>query len=220
MRRAYGLLLWVLLLLVLWVKWAEAACPPTRSNSYVAGTVIEPSPVNSDFNTLYETFQNGIGTDCLSDNAVTSAKIATGGVTSADILDGTITTADLAFTPSGQVLPAGAVFMMLSGSCPAWTTDVSATYANLFMRISPTAAFQAGSDTHTHTGPSHSHTVPASSAVWGQTIGGVNGMLATWDASTTSRANTDAATSSSGTADTGSSSNVPAYVSAKLCQVN
>ena len=66
----------------------------------------------------------------------------------------------------GVVLPTGAVFFMLTGSCPAGTTDVTATYSNRFIRINATQGTQAGADTHTHTagtlaGPSHTHTGPS-----------------------------------------------------------
>lgn len=221
MRRAYGLLIYLLGALFLWVNLAQAACPPTRDNTYIAGTVISPTEVMANENNLYQALQDGIGTDCIADSAVTTAKIATGAVTSADILDGTITSADLAFSVANQILPTGAVFFLFTGSCPSWATDVSATYANKFIRVAPTALATGGASTHTHTGPSHSHTVPASSAVWTQiSRSGFNNYLATTAADTTSGTSADPATSSSGTGTTSSGDSNPEYVTAKLCQVN
>ncbi len=102
-------------------------------------------------------------------------------------------------------------------------TNVTSTYTGKFMRIGGTPLTTGGADTHTHgagsyAGPSHSHTVPASSAVWG-TGAKTDGKLTTAQDGGNS-ANTDASTSSSGTgAVTGTSAsgdNVPAYVSTVL----
>ena len=209
------------LLLVLVVAtpcWA--ACPPTRDNNYIAGTVISPTEVMANENNLYQALQDGLATDCIADNAITTAKLATGSVTSADILDGTITSADLAFSVANQILPSGALFFMISGSCPSWSTDVSATYAAMFPRIAVTPGGTGGSSTHTHTGPSHSHTVPASSAVWTQiSRSGFNNYLATTAADSTSGTSADPATSSSGTGTTGATSHDPLFVDVKACRV-
>ena len=104
-------------------------------------------------------------------------------------------------------------------------TNVTATYTGRFMRIGGTPLSTGGSDTHTHAagsyaGPSHAHTVPASSAVWGQ--GSATGGKLTTGQDGGNSANTDASTSSSGTgAVTGTSAsgdNVPAYVNTVLWQ--
>ena len=59
-------------------------------------------------------------------------------------------------------LPSGAVFFMLTGSCPAGTTDVTSTYSDKFLRINATQGSTGGSDTVTITEanlPSHTHAV-------------------------------------------------------------
>src|SRR3990167_2292282 len=214
--------------ILLFAESVYAACP-SRTSTYVAGTVISPTQVMGNEDVLFEGLQDGLDTDCIADNAITTAKIAVGGVTSNDILDGTITTADLAFSiTQGNILPAGAVFFMVTGNCPAWTSDVSTTYANLFVRINATQGTLAGSDTHTHTagtyvGPSHTHSVPYSG--WtGQNINGANGQIVGWTISTLAAFTADNATGSGGsgaaTGTSGSSSNVPSFVSMRSCRVD
>ena len=51
-------------------------------------------------------------------------------------------------------LPSGAAFFMLSGSCPAGTTDITATYSGDFIKINATQGTQAGP---VLTGTSDSH---------------------------------------------------------------
>src|SRR3990167_8027314 len=63
---------------------------------------------------------------------------------------------------SSVTLPTGAAFFMITGSCPAGTTDSTSTYSDKFMRINATGGSTGGADTHTHAagsyvGPSHSH---------------------------------------------------------------
>ena len=180
--------------------------------------------------TIYEYLQDGV--DTYAANSITTNAIAVGAVTSADILDGTITTTDLAFAINpGNTLPAGAIFFMVTGSCPSWTTDVSTTYANLFVRINATQGSLGGSNTHTHgvgsyLGTSHTHTVPIDG--WGsQDPGAGSGrMVTTTEASGASNdtATTSQATSSSGsgaiTGTSASGDNLPAFVTMKACQVS
>lgn len=210
------------------VTTVYAACP-SRDNTYIAGTVIQPADVMANENNIFQGMQNGLETDCIANSAITTEKIAVGGVTSSDILDGTITTADLAFSiTQGNILPAGAVFFMVTGSCPAWTTDVSTTYSNLFVRINATQGTLAGSNTHTHTagtyiGPSHTHSVPYSG--WtGQNISGALGQIVGWTISTLAAFTADNTTGSGGggaiTGTSASESNVSAHVTMKACQVS
>ena len=204
-----------------------AACP-VRDNTYIAGTVIQPADVLANENALFTGIQNGLETNCIADNAITTNKIATGAVTSLDILDGTITTADLAFSVSNQILPSGAIFFMLTGSCPSWTTDISATYEGYFVRASATAGTSGGANTHTHTGgsfagPAHTHSITdvvqtrgwnATSALSSYpTAGAVD--AAEFQGVVAASGGTGAVT---GTSD--SSSNLPVFISAKLCRVN
>jgi hypothetical protein len=104
-------------------------------------------------------------------------------------------------------------------------TNVSSTYSNKFMRINATPLTTGGADTHTHgagsyAGPSHTHTVPASSTGWGAGSA-TSGKLTTGQDGGTS-ATTDRDTSASGTgAVTGTSAsgdNVPAYVQVVIFQ--
>jgi len=63
---------------------------------------------------------------------------------------------------AGLALPSGAVFFMLTGSCPSGTTDVTSTYSDKFLRINATQGSTGGSDTVTITEanlPSHTHAV-------------------------------------------------------------
>ncbi|RLC88230.1 MAG: hypothetical protein DRJ03_03535 [Chloroflexi bacterium] len=110
-------------------------------------------------------------------------------------------------------------------------TNVTATYADKFMRFDATPLGTGGADahthtgpSHTHTGPSHTHTVPANSAVWGTTTATAGKLTTGQDGGNS--ASTAAATSASGTGNTGasgtgntgSSSNVPAYIEVAVFQ--
>jgi len=57
---------------------------------------------------------------------------------------------------SGVVLPSGAVFYMITGSCPTGTTDVTATYSNKYVKINATQGTSSGT---VLTGTSGSHTL-------------------------------------------------------------
>jgi len=225
-------ILWMFssLLLGYWLSpLADAACP-VRVSTYIGGTVSEPDQVMSNEDALFEGIQDGLETDCIANNAITTAKIATGGVTSSDILDGTVTTTDLAFAINpGNTLPAGAVFFMVTGSCPAWTTDVSATYSNLFLRINATQGTLGGSDTHTHAvgsfvGSAHTHSIsdPTTARAWSAAAGSTTTSDATGAASVTDAASWTAE-SGGGGAVTGTSASatlIPSFVTMKACQVS
>jgi len=205
---------------------------PVRDNTYITGTEIEPDDVLDNENAIYEYLQDGV--DTYAANSITTTAIATGAVTSNDILDGTITTADLSFSiTSGTLLPSGAVYFLLTGSCPSGTTDISATYEGDFLRVSATQLTTGGDTTHTHgvgsfvTGSTHTHTIPRDG--WGATDVGTSGRLATAEDSgagnalaTATADNTSGASGGSvavsGTSATGSS--LPPFTSAKLCRVN
>lgn len=210
---------------------AESACP-SRDNSYIAGTTIEPADVMANEDALFEGIQNGLATDCIANNAITTDKIATSGVTTSDILNGTILAEDLAFSVSGTTLPAGAAFFMLTGSCPSWTTDVTATYTNRFLRVNATGSTTGGTDTHNHTagtyvGVSHTHSVTDPATGWSSTAdtavtgkkagsGGGNAYEIPSDRTlTTTSGGSGAITGTSATSD-----NIPAFVTGKLCRVN
>ena len=218
MRQALGLLV---------VAFCCMGAAPSRDNTYVAGTVISPDDVMDNEDAMFEYLQNGV--DTYAANSITTTPLATGSVTSADILDGTITTTDLAFAISpGNTLPTGAVFFMRTGSCPSWTTNVSATYSNLFPRINATAGSQSGTDTHTHAvgsyvGSAHTHSSPYSGWSTSDATAGAD-KLTTGKAETERVITTDNTTGSGGggaiTGTSASGSNVPAFVTLIMCQVN
>lgn len=215
-----------------WVSTLAYAAPPVRDNTYVAGTTIVPNDVMDNEDPVLEYLQDGV--DTYAPNSITTAAIATGGVTSDDILDGTVTTIDLAFAINpGNTLPAGAIFFMITGNCPSWTTDVTATYSNLFIRVNATGGTTGGgASTHTHgsgsyAGTSHTHTIPTtgytptgstgSIGIQSDTGGGdYNASRGVSESTLTS--NSSGSGAISGTSASGDS--VPAYVTAKLCQVN
>ena len=94
-------------------------------------------------------------------------------------------------------------------------TNVSATYANKFIRIAASGLSTGGADTHTHAGGSlafaHTHTLTTSLAYAGTTSINVN--LAQQDTYTT---NSQSASTTTGT--TASGDNVPAYVTTVIFQ--
>ena len=133
---------------------------------------------------------------------------------------------------SGIRLPSGAIFYMITGSCPTGSTDVTTTYSDKFLRVGSSQGTTGGANTHTHAagtyaGPSHTHTfTPAwASAAAGRepeelVVGrtGVNPIANAYRPSgnkTTLAGGTGTITGTSASGD-----NVPAYCYAVLCQVN
>lgn len=105
---------------------------------------------------------------------------------------------------AGIMMPSGAVFFMITGSCPTGSTDVSATYTDKFLMVNATAGSTGGSATH-------SHDVPYDSWATGGSYSG-NGYVVVGGASTNNSANADEATDSA--------SSLPPYITAKLCKVS
>lgn len=197
------------------------AAPPTRAYTYVSNTTIDPAQNNTNENALYSYLQ--VGVDTYAAGSITGAAISS----SASIpyvslsLANSIVNADISSSAaisqskieSGKgILPSGAVYFMISGSCPTGTTDVSATYSNLFVRINATAGSTGGADTHTHTAGSYavSGTTGGPSATGGAGGSGASGVTQTHTH--------DFSTSVTGTSASGN--NVPAYVTMKACSVN
>lgn len=208
-------------LLLLLMPLAEAAAP-VRQNTYVEGTDIEPDSVMDNEDAIFEYLQNG--TDTIRAGAVTTATIQDSAVTSAKIADGTITTSDLAFTiAGGALLPSGAVYFMLSGNCPSGTTDVSATYANRFLRVSASnPSTLGGADTHTHTAGTYaapSHTHAGTTAIETQPAADGSGGSLGADDDHTHPFTTDAGGSGAITGTSASGDNIPAFAYGRLCQV-
>lgn len=133
---------------------------------------------------------------------------------------------------SGVILPTGAIFFMITGSCPPGTTNVSATYSNRFIRINATAGTTGGADTdsitltsnelpaHTHSTPAHSHTFSGNSDFTNTGTG----QYARGDDNNAGApsTNTDGAgtSGSSGSGNAFSVDTVPSFVTAILCQVD
>jgi len=187
----------------------------------------------SNEDNIFEYLQDGV--DTIASGAVESADIQNNAVTSAKILDGTITTDDLSFSiTSGTLLPSGAVYFMLTGSCPAGTTDISVTYSNYFIRVNASQSITGGDTTHTHgvgsyttTSGGHTHTIPRDG--WGATDVGSSGRIATAENSDAGNAlATATADNTSGTGGgsvavsgtSASASSLPTFITMKLCQVN
>ena len=201
----------------------DAAIPGSKLDLSVPGAIGGITPAAGAFTTLSAT-------------TLSATTITFEGAT-ADDYETTIAitdpTADRTLTvpnASSVTLPSGAVFFMITGSCPAGTTDVSATYSNKFIRVNSTAASTGGSDTHAHgvgsfASQNHTHTVPANSQVWGESIEspGSMGKLVVGADGWHMAANAPATSSSGAAAITGTSGsgdNVPAFVTCKMCQVD
>ena len=128
-------------------------------------------------------------------------------------------------------LPSGAVFFMITGSCSAGTTDVTATYLNKFVRINATQGSTGGADTHTHAvgsyaSTNHTHTLDVGNK-GGDVSDGVqsDGTYMWNEGSDTYYANTVKITTVPGgaaaiTGTSASGDNVPAYVTMKCCLVD
>lgn len=200
------------------------AAAPARQNSYVPNTVIASADVTANENAIFNYLQAGV--DTYADSSIFNADISASANIQSDKLNltsvsqnitntGTInnTGAITATSFSGKgALPSGAIFFLISGSCPSWSTDVSSTYSNKFVRINATAASTGGSDTHTHTAGSY-----AVSGTTGTTsdTGGAGGS----GASGVQQYHTHAFSANvSGASSSGD--NVPSYVTLIMCQVN
>ena len=143
----------ILFFILILMTTAVQAAPPTRSYTYVPNTTIDPNQNNTNENSLYSYLQTGV--DTYADGSITGADISPvasipystlslgGSIINADI------SASAAISPSKiaggyGVLPSGAIYFMLTGACPTGTTDVSATYANKFIKINATQGTSSG----------------------------------------------------------------------------
>lgn len=68
----------------------------SKPNTFSANTVISPSEVNSNFDTIYTEFNGNISAANLATSAVSTAKVADSAVTTAKINDLAVTTAKIA----------------------------------------------------------------------------------------------------------------------------
>ncbi len=120
---------------------------------------------------------------------------------------------------------AGDMLLTSRATTPDGFSDVSATYADKFIRISSTALTAAGSDTHDHGAVTGSHTLtvaemPAHTHESGLFSGsGVNSGGGASGATTP--INTESAGGGGGHTHTiTSANNVPAYITLRMCQKN
>lgn len=226
--------------------------PPTRTYTYSTGEVIDATKVTTNEDNLYNYLAGGV--DTFKDGSIVSADIQDGTIANADIATSAeiadsklanITTAGkvngtaitgLGSIPSGAgtipaanlggvTLPSGAVFFMISGSCPSGTTDVTATYADRMIIANATQNATGGSATHLHTGPSHTHSVTVPYNGYSTSAGVPAGNLASRptqdpDSSTGVSSDRSLTSGSGGTGNTGSTSSYAPYITCKMCRVN
>jgi len=138
------------LLILMLIPTVCFAAAPSRVNTYTPNNVISSSDVTENENAIFNYLQAGV--DSFADSSIYNADIAASANIQSDKLNltsiaqnisnsGTITATSFS---GGGALPAGAIFFMASGSCPSWTTDVSATYANKFVKINSTQLTSSG----------------------------------------------------------------------------
>lgn len=220
----------LLVLILLLIVTNVQAAPPTRAYTYVSNTTIDPAQNNANENALYSYLQ--VGVDTYAAGSITGAAISG----SASIpygslsLSNSIVPSDIA--AGAVMLPTGAIFFMLSGSCPTNTTDVSVTYNNKFVKINATAGTSSGviltgtTDSTTLTAaqsglPAHTHTAALnnSNGSPGDT-GFRNAPLGGGDTGTT--ASTGGTSASQGHTHTLSTATTlePSSITAKVCMVN
>lgn len=220
-----------LIFLLLLIPSVAFATPPTRQFNYVPNATIDPNQNNTNENALYSYLQTGV--DTYTPGSISAASInANASISYSQLsLTGSIQKSDLASSVQ-FVLPSGAIFYMLTGSCPSGTTDVSATYANKFIKVNSTQGTSSGviltgtTDSHilgiTEI-PSHSHTIPVQNNITpgaGQKIPSYSPNNVASDSNATS--NTGSAGGGLGHTHTisGATTLEPSSITAKLCQVN
>lgn len=147
----------LLSLILAFYSFNAYAAAPSRPFNYVSNNTIDPVQNNTNENTLYTYLQTGVdtyadgsivGDDISASAAIPYSKLAlTGSIGPSDISSGSF------------LLPSGAVFFMITGSCPTGTTDVSGTYSNKYVKINATAGTSSGV-VLTGTTDSHVLTVP------------------------------------------------------------
>ncbi len=132
----------ILILITLLLSTNVFAAAPTRPYTYVSNTTIDPTQNNANENALYSYLQTGVDTYAV--GSITGAAISA----SASIpyvslsLASSIKPSDIA--AGAVLLPTGAAFFMLTGSCPSGTTDITATYSNKFVKINATQGTSSG----------------------------------------------------------------------------
>lgn len=132
-------------------------------------------------------------------------------------------------TNPGFALPSGAVFFMITGSCPTGTTDVTTTYSNKFIKINATQGTSSGtvltgtSDSHTLTTtemPAHTHTTDSYCSTI-SIIAGTSNVQGTGDTASFSMPTTSTGSGGGHTHTLSSATTLePSSITCKMCQVN
>ena len=202
-----------------------------------ANTLITAAGFNTNYAEIEAIVNGDIDATNIEDDAVTAAKLASD-VVRADYglvqhTDGSlyVETYGLINVGANGVAWGRAGDMLLSSSVttPDGFTDVSATYADKFIRVSATALSTGGANTHTHTATTDSHTLttaemPAHThSFYAHPGTGLTCTVRTGDAgSGNSGANDTSSTGGGGghthTVTTAAGDNVPAYFTLKMYQ--
>lgn len=129
----------------------SAAITASKIDFSVMSAVGATTPAGATFTTLSTNGDTTIG-DAAADTLTVKANTIKFGGATADSIYTTLTVTDPTVTSktvtipnaNSVTLPSGAAFYMLTGSCPPGTTDVSATYANKYLKVNSTAGTSAG----------------------------------------------------------------------------
>lgn len=140
------------LILILFSTNLNAAAP-TRAYTYVSNTTIDPAKNNTNENALYSYLQ--VGVDTYAASSITGAAVSSAAaipyvslslansIVNADVSSSAAIAASK-IASGGGVLPSGAIYFMITGACPTGTSDVSATYANKYIKINATPGTSSG----------------------------------------------------------------------------
>ena len=202
-----------------------------------ANTLITAAGFNTNYDQIEAIVNGDIDATNIEDDAVTAAKLASDVVranygllqhTDGSLYVDVYGVMQNAGTNGVEWGRAGDMLLSSNATTPDGFTDVSATYADKFIRISATALTAAGADTHTHTFTSDSHTLttaemPAHTHTFTTYSGEANqsgacGGLVSNPISTGTTASAGSGGGHTHTGTTVAGSNVPAYISLKMYQ--
>lgn len=123
---------------------ATAAITGSKLDLSVMSAIGGSSPAAGTFTALIATSSlTSSGTLAVTSTSALTGNVGIGTAAGSNALTVNGTVAATTVTGAGT-LPSGAVFFMASGSCPSWTTDVSSTYSNKYVKINATPLTSAG----------------------------------------------------------------------------